>query len=144
MKAFIVFIILSVSIAFSAGSATTETSSEDAYAQAVSLIEAENYQAAIDVLLPLAETDSQNADVFNWLGYAHRKMQNYDEALKYYLNALELDPEHLGAHEYLGELYIETSEPEKAKAQLEILEKLCPTGCEELTDLQEALAEAQP
>ncbi len=61
-------------------------------------------------------------------------------ALTYYTKALALDPDHKGAREYLGELYVETGQLDKAKEQLVVLTRLCPTGCEELEDLQKAIA----
>jgi len=60
--------------------------------------------------------------------------------LTYYTKALELAPDHKAAREYLGELYVETGATDKAKEQLAALEKLCPSGCEELEDLQKAIA----
>ena len=49
-----------------------------------------------------------------------------------------MQPEH-AAREYLGELYVETGNMEKAKEQLAVLAKLCPGGCEEREDLQKAI-----
>jgi cytochrome c-type biogenesis protein CcmH/NrfG len=59
--------------------------------------------------------------------------------LTYYTKALELQPGHKAAHEYLGELYVETGDTAKASEQLASLQKLCPSGCEELEDLQKAI-----
>jgi cytochrome c-type biogenesis protein CcmH/NrfG len=59
--------------------------------------------------------------------------------LTYYAKALELQPDHKAAHEYLGELYVETGDTAKANEQLASLHKLCPSGCEELEDLQKAM-----
>lgn len=144
MKLFILLCILSFGLVFSAGSSSDESQSNDSYTQAQALIEAEDYQEAIKLLLALVEKDKRNADVFNLLGYSHRKLEMYDQALEYYFTALKLDPNHLGANEYLGELYLETDQPDKAKEQLAILEALCPEGCDELSELQEALAAYKP
>ncbi len=144
MKSLILFAVLTLGFAFAEGTSSDESQVNESYTQAQALIETEDYQGAIDLLLPLAETDNQNADVFNLLGYSHRKLEKYDEALEYYLTALELDPNHLGANEYLGELYLETDQPDKAAEQVAMLETLCPDGCEELTELQEALVAYQP
>ena len=57
----------------------------------------------------------------------------------HYQRALRLDPAHLGAHEYLGELYLQRGEPEQARAQLAELELLCPAGCEERSELADAI-----
>ena len=54
------------------------------------------------------------------------------------------DADHKGAHEYLGELYVETGDLASAREQLAVLTRLCPQGCEERKDLEEALASATP
>ena len=101
-------------------------------------IEAKNYTGALEELRGLAE-DTQQADVYNLLGFTLRKTGDYTTALTYYTKALELKPDHKAAREYLGELYVETGDMAKAKEQLASLQKLCPAGCEELSDLQKAI-----
>ena len=102
-------------------------------------IKAENYKGALEELRGLAE-DSQQADVYNLLGFTLRKTGDYETSLTYYTKALDLQPDHKGAHEYLGELFVETGKLDKAKDQLAALEKLCPNGCEERDDLQNVIA----
>ena len=102
-------------------------------------IAAKDYQAALAELRGLAE-DNQQADVYNLLGYTLRMTGDYETSLTYYTKALELQPDHKAAHEYLGELYLQTGRPDKANEQLASLKQLCPAGCEELEDLQEAIA----
>jgi tetratricopeptide (TPR) repeat protein len=76
------------------------------------------------------------------MGFSLRKIGDYKQALTFYNKALDFDAVHKGAHEYLGELYVETGQVDKAKEQLAVLSKICPAGCEELTDLQHAIARA--
>jgi Flp pilus assembly protein TadD len=102
-------------------------------------IKAKDYTAALAELRDLAE-DTQQADVYNLLGFTLRKTGDFKTSLTYYTKALELAPEHKAAREYLGELYVETGNIEKAKEQLAILAKLCPGGCEERDDLQKAIS----
>ena len=102
-------------------------------------IKAKDYAAALAELRDLAE-DVQQADVYNLLGYTLRKTGDVKTSLTYYTKALELQPDHKAAREYLGELYVETGNMEKAKEQLAILTKLCPGGCEEREDLQKAIS----
>ncbi|MEM6429319.1 MAG: tetratricopeptide repeat protein [Deinococcota bacterium] len=140
LKSVTIMMLLTTSIALAAGSETTTTSAPESmssYDEAVTLIENSNYQEAADILLVLAEDEPENADVFNWLGYSHRKMEAYDVALEYYMTALELEPMHLGANSYLGELYVETGQMEKAQAQLDILAEAeaCGGTCDEYNDL---------
>lgn len=101
-------------------------------------IKAKNYAGAIADLKKIADTN-QHADVYNLLGYSLRKNGEFKSALTYYTKALEFDPNHKAAREYLGELYVETGNLEKAKEQLAALVKLCPGGCEEREDLQKAI-----
>jgi tetratricopeptide (TPR) repeat protein len=83
-----------------------------------------------------------HADVYNLMGFAFRKLGDFTRGLTFYRKALELDPDHRSALEYLGELYVETGELAKAREMLARLEKLCPQGCEEREDLAKAIAEA--
>lgn len=102
-------------------------------------IKAKDYQAALVELRDLAE-DTQQADVYNLLGFTLRKTGDMATSLTYYNKALELQPDHKAAREYLGELFIQTGQIDKAKEQLAVLVKLCPSGCEEREDLEKALA----
>lgn len=102
-------------------------------------LKAKDYAAALTELRDLAE-DVQQADVYNLLGFALRKTGDTKTSLTYYTKALELQPDHKAAREYLGELYVETGNMEKAKEQLAALVKLCPGGCEEREDLQKAIS----
>ena len=62
-----------------------------------------------------------------------------DQALDAYQKALAIDPEHLGANEYLGELYLQTGDLAKAKERLETLDDVCIFGCDEFDDLKQAI-----
>lgn len=101
-------------------------------------IKAKEYVAALAELRKLAE-DVQHADVYNLLGFTLRKTGDFKTSLTYYTKAIEMQPTHKAAREYLGELYVETGNMEKAKEQLAVLVKLCPDGCEEREDLQKAI-----
>jgi Flp pilus assembly protein TadD len=104
-------------------------------------IKAKDFKAAIAELTPMLETH-QHADVYNLLGFSLRKTGDAKQAYTFYRKALEFDPEHKGALEYLGELYVETGQIDKARENVALLKKLCPTGCEELADLEQANAAA--
>ena len=102
-------------------------------------IKAQDYAAALAELRDLAE-DTQQADVYNLLGFTLRKTGDFKTSLTYYTKALELQPEHKAARESLGELYVQTGNMDRAKEQLAVLAKLCPGGCEEREDLQKAIS----
>ena len=105
------------------------------YADAVRLINQEQYADAIKVLYDTQFQVGLHADIQNYLGYTHRKLGRYAEAKTYYARALKLNPDHLGAHEYLGELYLELGEMKSARKQLAKLDKLCSFGCAEREEL---------
>ena len=106
-------------------------------------IKAKNWQAAIEELKPIiARVD--NADAYNLYAFSQRNMGDYKSAFTYYGKALDFEPNHKGAREYLGELYVMTGSMAKAREQLAVLEKLCPSGCEELDDLRQAVAAGAP
>ena len=100
------------------------------------LIKEKKFEQAI---LELNEEDQNDADVANLLGFSNRKLKNYDEALKHYQRALSINSKHKGANEYLGELYLETGEIDKAKQQLAILDDICWLPCSEYTKLKKLL-----
>jgi len=104
-------------------------------------IKAKDFKGALAELTPMLQT-YQHADVYNLMGFSLRKTGDYKQAYTFYRKALDFDPEHKGALEYLGELYVETGQLDKAKENVVLLKKLCPSGCEELADLQEAIAGA--
>jgi len=82
-----------------------------------------------------------NADYHNLYAFVTRKGPNPDMNLVFseYAEALRLDPKHRGAHEYLGEAYLQINEVTKAKEQLASLGKLCNFGCEEYSELKQSL-----
>ncbi len=102
-------------------------------------IEAKDYKAALADLRDLAQ-DTQQPDVYNLLGFTLRKTGDFETSLTYYNKALELRPDFKAAREYLGELYVETDNIAKANEQLAALQQLCPGGCDELSDLQQAIS----
>ena len=104
-------------------------------------IKAKDFKGALAELTPMLTTH-QHADVYNLMGFSLRKTGDYKQAYTFYRKALDFNPEHKGALEYLGELYFETGEVEKARENVALLKKLCPGGCEELEDLEQAIAAA--
>lgn len=109
------------------------------YTKARSLIEDTEYPEAIPLLEKVVAARPDSADAYNYLGYCHRKIGEYEAALQAYRRALELQPSHLGANEYLGELYLEMGELTKAEKRLEVLDDACFFGCEEYTELKELI-----
>jgi tetratricopeptide (TPR) repeat protein len=98
--------------------------------------------AAQTTLKQALVSNAQNADYHNLYAYSLRKGASPDMKLVFfhYEEALRIDPKHLGAHEYIGEAYLQTGNLAKAKEHLAALDKLCFFGCEEFTDLKTAVA----
>ena len=96
------------------------------------------YSKAYDKLMKAYGKDKKNPDILNYLGFTLRKDGNFEEAEKFYLEGLEIKPNHKGINEYLGELYIKTNRIELAKERLEVL-KGCK--CEEFEELKELIEE---
>jgi Flp pilus assembly protein TadD len=123
-----------------AGSDDDDSAPQSEYSLAKQAIKDGDYEVAIDKLARLHEEDPKNADVLNLLGYGYRKTGNFELARGYYLKALDIKPKHRGANEYLGELYLETEQLDKAEERLAVLDKACWLGCGEYTDLKESIA----
>lgn len=97
---------------------------------------ARDWNAAIGFFSAAALRDPDNADIQNSLGYAHRKAGKLELAFKHYKRALELNPRHRGAHEYIGEAYLIAGDLASAQKHVEALRKICLLPCEELADLE--------
>ena len=94
------------------------------------------YQNAIDALLRFNSKNPGDPDTLNLLGFAHRKVGDYDNAEIYYSMGLEINPKHVGINEYMGELYVVTNRMGKARERLAIL-KDC--NCQEYNDLKQVI-----
>jgi tetratricopeptide (TPR) repeat protein len=139
----LIFLIFS-SLAFSAG--TNNSASDDQgtsvtkdFKNAQKLIYSKKYEKAIDILISLEDKKPigfSKADLYNYLGFATRKKNNpnYEDAEEYYLLALSIDANHIGALEYLGELYIETDRLGQAE---ELLIKLGAVAGENSVEYKE-------
>ena len=91
------------------------------------------YKEAFNKLETANKKDKNNPDILNYMGFTSRKSGNFNEAEKFYLKGLSLDPKHNGINEYLGELYVQTNRIEKAKERLAVL-KNC--NCKEFQELE--------
>jgi predicted Zn-dependent protease len=99
------------------------------------LVDSGKFDQALPQLQALDQQSPNNPDVLNLMGFTYRKTGHTDEALEYYNRALNLEPKHLGANEYLGELYLELKQPDKAKERLAVLKAACG-NCDEYQDLK--------
>ena len=113
------------------------------YAAGKRAIEAKDWRAAVKALSAAALRDTRNADIQNYLGYAHRHLGDMPRAFAHYERALKLNPRHRGAHEYAGEAALLAGDLPRAQRHLAALKTICVLPCEEYDDLKAAV-EAYP
>ena len=97
------------------------------------------FLVAIKHLERATRISPNNPDVYNLLGYSHRKLDKLEQAFDNYRKALKLDSRHLGANEYIGELYLRNNSIKKAEEHLEVLDDVCLFGCDEYDNLKDAI-----
>ena len=139
----ILFALITTSNGYSAGGGSGGEGADNKqsiYKSAVSYVKAGKklekkgkVEKAFKRLVKANDKDPLNPDVLNYLGFTSRKLGDFKNAEVYYLKGLEINPKHNGINEYLGELYLSTSRPEKAKERLLVL-KNC--NCEEYEELK--------
>ena len=131
----------------SSSSSSGDSSTESLYKDAVQLIKragklekkekkdkaAKLYTQAYKKLEKAYKSDKENPDILNYMGYTTRKVGNFDQAEKFYLEGLKIKPNHNGINEYLGELYVQTNQIDKANERLAVL-KNCK--CDEYSELE--------
>jgi len=102
----------------------------------------ENWAQAAAVMREALARAPDNAEYHNRYAFALRKNPKPDMDLVFlhYREALRLNPEHRGAHEYIGEAYLQVGDLDKAQEHLAVLDRLCFFGCEEYDDLKKAVA----
>ena len=136
---------------FSAGSESSSTSKvKSNYDKAVEAIKfakkyekkgklekaKKRYAKAQKLLLKSNKEKPNKADTLNYLGFTTRKLGDYENGEKYYLQGLDLKPNHIGINEYLGELYVATNRLDLAKERLKILESC---NCKEYKQLKDII-----
>ena len=142
MKRIVVSAVVAIALLASgpAGAIGTENDASDNadFEAARQLIDMGRYQAAIPFLQAAIRYGPDSADVYNLLGFSHRKTGKWIEALSYYKRALALEPKHVGANEYLGELYVAQGRLVLAEERLDVLLTACGR-CEEYKELAAAI-----
>ena len=135
---------------FSAGTSSGSSDNSSNYTKAYNLIKAakkyekkgktekaqKRYAKAQKLLLKSNEKKPLQADTLNYLGFTTRKLGDYEKGEKFYLQGLQIDPNHKGINEYLGELYVATDRLDLAKERLDVL-KNC--NCEEYSELKQII-----
>jgi tetratricopeptide (TPR) repeat protein len=126
-------------VGYAAGTSSSEPAAQpDLYKQAKDLVDDEEYAKAIPLLEQSIQQKGEYADALNLLGYSNRKLGDMSKAMTYYTKALNKEPNHLGANEYMGELYLEMNDLPKAEERLAVLKSACG-DCDEYEDLEDEI-----
>ena len=96
-----------------------------------------SYTKAQKLLIKSNQKKPNKADTLNYLGFTTRKLGDFENGEKYYLQGLAINPKHIGINEYLGELYVATDRHNLAVERLEVL-KDC--NCKEYDQLKAVIA----
>ena len=99
------------------------------------------FEEAIRLLIKVVNTEPKNADAHNYLGYSYRKIGKLELAESSYQYVFAINPNHKGALEYQGEMFLKQDNLSAAKKNLSRLKGLCPSGCKELSELERAIAD---
>jgi Flp pilus assembly protein TadD len=110
------------------------------YAAAKEAMRQKDWPEAVRLLQRTAVREPDSADLQNLLGYSYRNLGQLEPAFAHYKRALVLDPRHRGAHEYIGETYLMAGDLAGAEKHLAALRNICLLPCEELGDLERAIA----
>ena len=143
----LISLFLSTSLMAAGSDSSSDTSKDSLYDDAVKLVKRAGklekkekldkakklYAQAFSKLEKAYKSDKKNPDILNYMGFTTRKVGNFDQAEKFYLEGLKIKPNHNGINEYLGELYVQTDRIDKATERLEVL-KNC--NCEEYGELE--------
>ncbi len=114
---------------------------EPDYAGGLKAIEAKDWKEAVRLLSSAVLRDTRNGDIQNYLAYAYRNSGDLASAFQHYHRALQLNPRHRGAHEYVGEAYLMIGNPAKAQEHLVALRRICLIPCDETGHLERKIAE---
>lgn len=109
------------------------------YAAAIAALKAGNAAAALPRLVQALKRFPDNANLHNELGFAYRSVKQMDKAFEHYRRALDINPQHRAAHEYIGEAYLMVNNPAAAERHLASLRSICLLPCDEMRDLEKAI-----
>lgn len=126
-------------LAAGGGGGLSASSQSSEYRNAIKAVKKQDYTSAIELLQQSLDKNPNNANAWNYMGYSLRNLQRYDEALAAYEKAIKIKPKHKGAIEYLGELYLQIDQLDKAKAQLQRLDDVCFLSCKEYRQLKKKI-----
>jgi len=108
------------------------------YRAARQLILYGQYEAGIAAMHALGRDN--HPDVANYIGYANRKMGDYEQSKVWYEAALKADPTHVRTWSYYGMWHMEQGNRLKALDNLQKVQLICGnTSCEEYRQLKDVI-----
>jgi tetratricopeptide (TPR) repeat protein len=113
----------------------------DGYNAARQLVLDGQYETAIAAFLALDADD--DADVANYVGFAHRKAGRYELSQIWYEKALAADPKHTRTWQYYGMWHLENGNALKAQDHLERIRLICGGECKDYKLLRDAIVEGK-
>ena len=119
--------------------ATTMRNADPDYSAGMAAVKSKDWKQAISSMGAYTQRKPDDANGWNELGHAYRQSGQLQPAFDAYGKALKIDPKHRGAHEYLGEAYLQANDLQKAEEELKTLDKLCFFTCEEYRDLKRSI-----
>ena len=143
MKAFLVPLMLALPSLALAASDPVTAPADPVLEKVTAATKKQDWASAQTMLRDALAAHPQNPNYHNLYAYSVRKGANPDMnvVFKHYNEALRLDPKLKGAHEYIGEAYLQVGNVAKAKEHLAQLDKLCFFSCSEFSDLKKAIAD---
>jgi Tfp pilus assembly protein PilF len=112
--------------------------------QAQSLAAQARYQEATDLLETALVLDPRNRQAYIGLARAAQGQKLPGKAIKFYFEALKLEPNDVAALAGQGEALVQRGAVERAKKNLERIKTLCANPCPQATQLSAVIAKGPP
>lgn len=140
----ILALLIAANVAYAADSSPAPRAANDPYLERFDAAKAnQDWAGAVEAMKQAVAAKPDNADYHNLYAYSLRKSgtKDMDLVFRHYNEALRIDPRHRGAHEYLGEAYLQVGNVAKAKDELAALDKICFFSCAEYSELKSAISQ---
>jgi len=108
--------------------------------QGETLLATGKFAEADDALETALAVDPRNRAAFVVMARVAQKQKLFGQAIRFTNKALALEPRDRDALAVQGEAMVELGAVPRARANLEKLQKLCPSGCQQLAMLSAAIS----
>jgi Tfp pilus assembly protein PilF len=121
-----------------------DTRSVELAGQAQAMVGQARYQEATDLYESALAVDPRNRQAYIGLARAAQGLKLPGKAIKFYFEALKLEPNDVAALEGQGEALVQRGAVERAKQNLERIKTLCTAPCPQATQLAAIIAKGPP